>query len=143
MANDTTTTELFRCDCGQHEHFMFVDHYHWGPSPKYPPEFSMNIYLNHNRSFFERLKTAALYLLGKKGKYGAFDSLILGTGDVKRLRASCDAFLVADWEQEKTQAAEVIASEGTFWSDETRAEAWQWLKDNVTSPSTPMPTKNR
>jgi hypothetical protein len=77
--------------------------------------------------------------MGKKGKHGAFDSLILGTGDVKRLRASCDAFLVADWEQEKAQAAEVVASEGTFWSDETRAEAWQWLKDNETSPSVPMP----
>jgi hypothetical protein len=142
MANDTTTTQLFCCDCGQAEHFMFVDHYYWGPSPEYPPEFSMRVHLNHNRPLLKRLKTAALYLMGKKGKHGAFDSLILGTGDVKRLRASCDAFLVADWEAEKAQAAEVVASEGTFWSDETRAEAWQWLKDNETSPSLPLPNKN-
>jgi hypothetical protein len=101
MANDTTTTELFCCDCGQAEHFMFVDHYHWGPSPEYPPEFSMRVHLNHNRTLLQRLKTAALYLMGKKGEHGAFDSLILGTGDVKRLRASCDAFLATAKEEEQ------------------------------------------
>lgn len=92
MCNDTTTTELYCCDCGQSEHLMMVDHYYWGENTE--PEFSISIYLNHNKGFLRRLENAMRYVMGKKSRYGAFDSLLLGNGDVRRLRDSCNAFLL-------------------------------------------------
>ena len=92
MCNDTTKTDLFCCDCGQSEHLMMVDHYYWGDG--FDATFSIRIYLNHNKGFFRRLENAMRYIMGRKSKHGAFDSLILGNGDVKRLRDSCSAFLL-------------------------------------------------
>lgn len=104
MCNDTTTTQLFCCDCGQNEHLMMVDHYHWGDG--FDATFSIRIYLNQNKRFLQRLKIAALYLIGRKSKHGAFDSLILGNGDVRRLRNSCNTFMktVAREETKKEQS---------------------------------------
>lgn len=42
------------------------------------------------RGFFERVRNAVLYVLGKRSRFGDFDSFSLKTEDVQRLKESLE-----------------------------------------------------
>lgn len=87
--------EVFFCDCGYTEHMVIVDHFFWGED--FPAEFYIMPHLS-KKPLLERLAYAWRYLLGKQSRHGAFDSILLHTDDVRRLRASCDRFLAKEEE---------------------------------------------
>ena len=72
--------ELFICECGSHEHQMFV----W-----YDEEFDEIMFYPHlttHRNFFQRLWYGIKYIFGYKSMYGAWDELLMEKDNAIKLR---------------------------------------------------------
>lgn len=70
------------CSCDSPEHvvrFSVTNHEGEGPL------LEIDVQLNHYLSFWNRLKAAALYVLGKKGEFSHFDNVMLNPDQANRL----------------------------------------------------------
>jgi hypothetical protein len=81
--------ELFICDCGDVEHQFILAS---SDSVNEDDCLYLHIKLNQNAGFFKRLKTAFLYLLGKKSIYGDFDEVIINKATAEKLINSLSKF---------------------------------------------------
>lgn len=75
--------EIFICQCHSLEHQISF----W--YDKYQNDLYCEPHLSTHRGFWGRVKIAIRYIFGcKKGKYGAWDEIILKKDDVKKLNKS-------------------------------------------------------
>lgn len=90
------TNHLFVCDCGDVDHqFIVVEppESWFTEYPEEPRELWVHVHLRQDLTWFQKLKYAFLYLIGKQSIYGAFGEIILKKDDVLRLKEICDNYL--------------------------------------------------
>lgn len=81
MSNQQSTirTELILCECKSAEHQVIL----MGFTDE--PEVYLQIHLNTTRNFWQRLWHGLRYVAGYKSRYGNWDELVLGPGELKKL----------------------------------------------------------
>lgn len=65
--------DLFTCTCGDIAHQFVVQ---YDPDPDWNDCIYFHVHLN-NLPFWQRVRYALLYILGRRSKYGAFEEIIM------------------------------------------------------------------
>jgi len=78
---DLEERELIICECGLTEHQFLLALYEWEDEV----EVYMEPHLATYRNFFERVWAAIRYVFGYRCKYGEFDCVVLGEGQLQQM----------------------------------------------------------
>lgn len=81
--------ELFVCKCEDTDHMFVII----SPPEEWAEEEGeiwIHVHLRQDLNFFQRLKYAFLYLLGKQSIYGAFGEIILNKSERERLKKALE-----------------------------------------------------